>query len=163
MRHILTQLSLLATLVAISLPSVTFAQPWPPHTLANTTLRVDYVVGSKMDDPTPPTGLAWGSAAFKYLQDAIDEANLPQTAKPVAIWVRGRHAAIDSPFVYRPDEGASVTPDDPNATFQMANDVRWYGGFKGDEPHTLAGFRSRKPYTYVTVLSGELERPQHCR
>jgi len=41
-------------------------------------------------------------------------------------------------------------------TFRLKAGVKVYAGFVGGEPDTDAGFKSRDPYTNVTILSGDL-------
>ena len=93
-----------ALLVLISILGITphrcFAQIAPPNTI----LRVDGELGSPANSIPPPTGQTWGSDAFLHLHDAISLANDPETAKPVAIWVRGGN---NMPW-YRPDQGRNV-------------------------------------------------------
>lgn len=120
----------------------------PPE--PETILRVDGIAGYDMTQSPQPTGLAWGTVAFKYLQDALVEA--AQSTPPVAIWVRG--GTLTEPVVYRPDQGDSVTVNERNETFRMAEGVRWYGGFAGDE--TALEFNDRLPFVRITVLSGAI-------
>lgn len=99
--------------------------------------------------------------AFKFLQDAIDKAIDPETAKPVAIWVRG--GSVSEPVVYRPDQGANVNPNSRYASFRMRALVRLYGGFAGNEENDPEnrGFNSRRPYERITLLSGEIGDPNN--
>ena len=95
------------------------------------------------DDASPGgTGLSW-ETAYKYLQDALVDAN--SMAKPVEIWV--------AEGTYKPDQGedANVTPDEQTETFRLINDVAIYGGF----PSTGAR-ENRNPNAYETILSGDL-------
>ncbi|MCF7958618.1 MAG: hypothetical protein K9M57_09250 [Phycisphaerae bacterium] len=86
-------------------------------------------------------GSSWPNA-YTNLQDALAAAN--SMAKPVEIWVaRG---------VYKPDQGAGISPGDRNATFQLISDVALYGGF----PSGGGQWEDRDPNMYETVLSGDL-------
>jgi parallel beta-helix repeat protein/predicted outer membrane repeat protein len=81
--------------------------------------------------------------AYMYLQDALADAN--DSEKPVEIRV--------AQGVYKPDQGASQTPGDPNATFQLFNSVILKGGYAGvGEPDP----NLRDIEGHETVLSGDL-------
>ncbi len=121
-------------------------------------LRVD---GDSGDVP-PPFGNAdgsdWGPLAFKFLQDALAEADSlePTPENPVQIWV----AATVETNPYRPDRDAA-NPDGSGlhiATFNLINNVEIYGGFLGTDrpvaPETQLS--QRDPENNETVLSGDL-------
>jgi hypothetical protein len=56
--------------------------------------------------------------------------------------------------IYKPDQGAGLTPGDRTATFQLKNDVAIYGGYAGfGEPDPNA----RDIDAYKTILSGDLD------
>jgi len=84
-------------------------------------------------------GSSWADA-YNYLQDALADANSGDE-----IWV--------AEGIYKPDEGAGITPGDRTATFKLINGVTIKGGY--------AGFGQPDPDTrdievYETVLSGDL-------
>jgi predicted outer membrane repeat protein len=54
--------------------------------------------------------------------------------------------------VYKPDEGAGKTPNDVNATFQLINSVKIYGGFAGNE----TAVKERDWENNLTILSGDI-------
>jgi len=109
---------------------------------------VDNVNG---DVPPNADGSAWGSDAFKFLQDAIDEAqqllNGQQPPDNVELWVASG--------TYFPDEDASNPngTDDRDATFEMHNNVHIRGGFVGDE-QDLGEWNPEA--ADPTILSGDL-------
>ena len=124
--------------------ALAFAAPLPAQTI----LRVDGDQGSATGD-----GSDWGPLAFKFLQDALDEAAISEP--PVQLWV----AATDPSNPYLPDRDAanpdgSCDPDpcDRNATFNLINNVELYGGFFGDE----TVLSQRNPEANETVLSGAI-------
>lgn len=99
--------------------------------------RIIYV-----DDDGDGDGSSWFNA-YKYLQDALADANSPE--KPVEIRV--------AEGIYKPDKGAGITPGDRTATFQLQNGVAIMGGY--------AGYRQPDPdardvNVYETILSGDL-------
>ncbi len=110
-------------------------------------LRVDGQQGSA--NP-PGLGSAWGSNAYKYLQNALTRAEIELLgADAVELWV----AATELPNVpYRPDQSAANEAGtmNPLATFSLRNDVSIYGGFAGTETQ----LSQRDPIARVTVLSG---------
>jgi hypothetical protein len=84
-------------------------------------------------------GSSWADA-FNYLQDALaaccssDEIHVAQG-------------------IYKPDQGAGITPGDREATFQLINGVTLKGGYAGfGEPNPNA----RDIELYETILSGDL-------
>jgi len=87
-------------------------------------------------------GSSW-TDAYNYLQDALADAN--SAAKPVEIRV--------AQGIYKPDQGAGVTPGDRTATFQLINGLTLKGGYAGlGEPDSNA----RDIGLYETILSGDL-------
>ena len=84
-------------------------------------------------------GSSW-SDAFNYLQDAL-----------TAAWSGDEiHVAQG---IYRPDQGAVVTPGDRDATFELINGVAIKGGYAGigtPDPN------ARRINLYETILSGDL-------
>jgi len=87
-------------------------------------------------------GSSWPNA-YKFLQDALSDAN--SSPKPVEIRV--------AQGIYKPDQGAGITPGDRDATFQLINGVTLQGGSAGfGEPDP----NSRDIETYKTILSGDL-------
>ena len=93
----------------------------------------------------PGDGCSWATA-YKYLQDALADAN--SSPKPVEVRV--------AQGVYRPDEGGGQTVGDPEATFGLLNDVALRGGYAG-----LAGSdpNARDIGCFETVLSGDIGIP----
>ena len=85
-------------------------------------------------------GSTWADAHTK-LQDALDDA-----VGDDEIWV--------AEGTYYPDEGASVTADDRDASFVLVNGLEIYGGFDGTE----SARTSRNPATNVTILSGDIKQ-----
>jgi len=84
-------------------------------------------------------GSSWQNA-YKYLQDALADA---ESGDEIRI----------AQGIYKPDQGAGITPGDRTATFQLINGVTIKGGY--------AGFRTADPNArdiklYETVLSGDL-------
>jgi hypothetical protein len=154
---------ILVALAAMFMSSVASAQ---------TILRVDIVNGLPNGD-----GQSW-STAFRFLQDALDEAVLlePELENPVHIWVAqgtyrpDQNKNNDDPN--HPDPGKECTPDIHNSCcppygdcnrdvpFEIPAFVHLYGGFPED-PHTWnnnegAEFVDRDPAVYETILSGDL-------
>ena len=88
-------------------------------------------------------GSSWANA-YNFLQDALVDANSSQ--KPVEIRV--------AQGIYKPDQGAGITPGDREATFQLINDVILKGGYAGfGEPDP----NERDIELYETILSGDLD------
>ncbi len=88
-------------------------------------------------------GSSWGNA-YNNLQDALADANL--RAKPVEIRV--------AQGVYKPDEGAGITPGDRTVAFEMINGVSIKGGYAG---FGEANPDARDIAAYETILSGDLD------
>ena len=89
-------------------------------------------------------GLTW-TDAFPYLQDALAIAREGRE-----IWVAGG--------TYYPDEGTGQTNDDREATFQLVDGVRLYGGFVRGEidiQRVAIAFGGRQD----SILSGEIGNP----
>ena len=87
-------------------------------------------------------GSSWQNAC-KYLQDALKAAAAAE--KPVEIRV--------AQGVYKPDQGAGVTPGDQTAAFQLLNGVALKGGYAGaaaQDPN------ARDIGLYETILNGDL-------
>ncbi|MBU0641596.1 MAG: right-handed parallel beta-helix repeat-containing protein [Planctomycetes bacterium] len=99
-----------------------------------------------VDDEAPlgGDGTTWDTA-FKYLQDALADAN-PGDEIRVA----------QGDYTPDLDEAGHVTPGDREATFQLLNGVGLYGGYRGAydgtglpaDDHDVAGFK--------TTLTGDL-------
>jgi len=86
-------------------------------------------------------GQSWATA-YKYLQDALADAN--SSTKPVEIWV--------AQGIYKPDQSGDQTPGDQTATFQLTNGLAIYGGF----PSGGGAWSDRDCDAYETILSGDL-------
>ena len=96
-----------------------------------------------VDAPGPThDGSNWNNA-YLYLQDALDDADV--SAKPVEIRV--------AQGTYTPDQGASVTPGDREASFYMITGVDIYGGYAG---YGEADPNAKDVSLYKTILSGDL-------
>jgi len=88
-------------------------------------------------------GTSWVNA-YVYLQDALVEAQELEESLEI-------HVAQG---IYKPDGGASETPGDRDATFQLINGVALMGGYAGigaEDPNC------RDPEEYETILSGDLQ------
>ena len=138
-------LGVLRLIVLIAVVHVAIAAPHN-QAFAQTIVYVDKSVTNNYP-PTNPPGNSWGNA-FKFLQDAIAYANLNT---PAHIWVAAG--------TYKPNEFAS-TPSNCTGTshqrcysFQMHDNVRWYGGFEGDETDR----NQRAPLVNITILSGDID------
>ncbi len=95
------------------------------------------------DVQTSGTGFTWGTA-YRFLQDALDAAELNSVITEI-------HVAAGT---YYPDEGATVTPDDRGATFQLMNGLALKGGYAGlAAPQTPC---LRDLDQYATLLSGDI-------
>ncbi len=87
-------------------------------------------------------GASWADA-YAYLQDALADANT--APKPVEIRV--------AQGIYKPDQGAGITPGDRCATFRLLNGVTIQGGYAGlGQPDPDV----RDLALYETILSGDL-------
>jgi len=87
-------------------------------------------------------GSSW-PGAYVYLQDGLAEA--AAVAPPVEVRV--------AQGLYKPDQGAGITPGDRDATFQLLNRVAVKGGYAGAGG---ADPDARDVEGYTTVLSGTL-------
>ncbi len=88
------------------------------------------------------TGVSW-AAAYNCLQDALAAAKGP--TRPVEIHV--------AQGLYKPDQGAGITPGDRAATFKLLNGVTLKGGYAGivgPDPD------ARDVNRHETILSGDL-------
>jgi probable HAF family extracellular repeat protein/predicted outer membrane repeat protein len=95
------------------------------------------------DDATgEQTGNSW-QHAYRYLQDALTNANASQKVVEIRV----------AQGVYKPDQGATMTSGDLEATFHLTNHVTIKGGHAGlGEINPDA----RGVDAYETVLSGDL-------
>jgi len=85
-------------------------------------------------------GSSW-EEAYKYLQDALSVA------------VSGDEIRV-AQGIYKPDQGASQTPGDRTATFQLINGVTIKGGYASlGQPDP----NNRNIALYKTILSGDLD------
>lgn len=97
------------------------------------------------DSATGPVhdGSSWCNG-YRYLQDALDAARASGGAVTEIRVAQG---------TYKPDQGASHTPGDRTATFQLVNGVALRGGFAGcgsAEPD------ARDISAFESILSGDL-------
>jgi len=94
------------------------------------------------DANTPGDGSSW-QKAYKYLQDALADAN--DSEKPIEIRV--------AQGTYKPDRGAGRKTGNVEATFRLINGVAVRGGHAG-----LAGVdpNARDIDRYESILSGDL-------
>jgi hypothetical protein len=89
-------------------------------------------------------GQSW-STAYKYLQDALDEASIFGDSLG-EIWV------ADGEYTPDDDERGNVDDDDESASFELRDGVRLAGGFAGTE----ACFEERSLMENESILSGDL-------
>jgi len=95
------------------------------------------------DDATGANnGSSW-EEAYRYLQDALTDAN--DSPKPIEIRV--------AQGVYTPDRGNGYVRGDKQAKFFLKNGITLKGGFAGSEADNP---NARNWRTYKTVLSGDL-------
>ncbi|MBN2592228.1 MAG: hypothetical protein JXA81_01885, partial [Sedimentisphaerales bacterium] len=87
-------------------------------------------------------GTSWINA-YIYLQDALDDAK--NSEKPVEIRV--------AQGIYKPDQGANLTPGDREATFRLINGVTLKGGYAGVNE---VDRNLRDIQRFETTLSGDL-------
>jgi len=128
-----------------------FAALLTPMAAAQTVeLRVDKAEGELPPPQGNADGSAWGESAFRFLQDALSEAEFQienDLADAVDIWVAAE--------TYFPDEDAN-NPNgtgDQDASFELHNNVHIRGGFVGDEQN----LGEWDPATAApTILSGDL-------
>jgi len=102
-------------------------------TAAGGTIYVDVDASGAND------GSSW-TDAYNYLQDALTVSSSGDE-----IWV--------AQGIYKPDQGAGVTPGDRTATFQLINGVAIKGGYAG---YGEADPNVRDIEAYETILSGDL-------
>jgi len=115
---------LITTVLCVAVSSVT---------AAGQTIFVDADASGSND------GSSW-TDAFNHLQDALAAASSGDEIRVAQ-------------GVYKPDQGASITPGDLGATFQLINGVTIQGGYAGfGEPDPDA----RDIEAYQTILSGDL-------
>lgn len=98
-----------------------------------------------VDDDASATGngSSWQNAC-KYLQDAL--ALAATAAKPVEIHV--------AQGIYKPDQGANVSPGDRLAAFHLVSGVLLQGGYAGA---TSADANACDPNRYEAILTGDLK------
>ena len=101
---------------------------------------VGQIIYVDVEAPGVNDGSSW-TDAYNYLQDGLAAAWSGDE-----IWV--------AQGIYKPDQGAGVTPGDRTATFQLINGVAIKGGYAGfGEPDPNA----RDIDTYESILSGDLD------
>lgn len=113
---------------------------------AGQALGIDAIIYVDADAAVGGDGQSWATA-YRYLQDALDEANSNLESR-YEIWV--------AEGVYYPDEDGDGDhlADAVTETFRISrNSVQLYGGFTGDE--TVREERDWKQN--ATVLSGDLD------
>lgn len=164
-RRVSAVVAIMAALLSVQ---ATFAQ--------DAIIRVDIANGST--NP-PGVGGAWEGDAYKFLQDALDRANILHASDPeleIHIWVAAGWDDVNEAWIpYRPDQSDTqpsgscwdYVDDEPcaaccdrQASFVILPNIEIYGGFPPD-PHTChsgngAAFVDRDPETHITVLSGDL-------
>jgi len=98
-----------------------------------------------VDASRPPggDGQSWGTA-YKYLQDGLIAATNGDE-----IWV--------AEGIYKPDQGGGQTAGNRNATFQLKNGVKIYGGFAPDDNPPIEKLQERNWKDCKTILSGDLQ------
>jgi len=87
-------------------------------------------------------GTSW-TDAFTSLQDGLD-ASAPGN---------GTNQVFVAQGTYFPDEGATKTNGDRDATFALRNQVSIFGGFESGDL-----FADRDPATKITILSGDIDQ-----
>ncbi len=111
---------------------------------------------AKDSNSTVHDGSSWADA-FASLQDALDLAST--RSGPTQIWIaQGTYkpSKVYSPLNAQgtPVVGGVGGTDTPNLeTFDLPDGVSLYGGFK----YGMNSLSQRKPDTYATVLSGDLD------
>jgi hypothetical protein len=95
------------------------------------------------DAPAGGDGSTWASA-FRFLQDALDAARAPASGVSEIRVAQG---------VYKPDQGANVTPGDVNSPFEMVSGIALRGGYAG---LAAADPDQRDFQNFETILSGDL-------
>jgi len=117
---------------------------------AHAQTSVVYVdINNGVDGPPNFGRDGWGEDAHRFLQDALDAADVllaQQLATEVELWV--------AQGTYRPDQGANYTLGDRTATFALRNNVEIYGGFDGTEGPLE--FELRDWELNPTILDGDL-------
>ena len=101
----------------------------------------DIYVGS--DAPGANNGSTWFNA-YRTLQDALAVAQPGDTVKVAQ-------------GVYRPDEGAGMTPGDRYAMFELRSNIALMGGYAGYSALPTWQWDTRNIELYETVLSGDLQ------
>ena len=94
------------------------------------------------DANSPGDGRTWATA-YRYLQDALADAN--SSPKPVEVRV--------AQGVYRPDQGDGRTAGAVSASFVLRSGLKLMGGHAGIG---AADPNARDPRLYTTILSGDL-------
>jgi hypothetical protein len=89
-------------------------------------------------------GATWGTA-FTHLQDALDQT---VAGRGDEVWIAAG--------TYYPDDGATVTKGDREASFRLKDGVSLYAGFAGGE----AGLHERDWDSHETILSGKIYEEQ---
>jgi hypothetical protein len=95
------------------------------------------------------TGLNNGNSwvnAYKYIQDAVAEANQINDASVIQIWIANG--------TYFPDDGANITKEDREAFIELESNIHLFGGFTGSE-NNLAE-RSVDLEDLRTIVSGDI-------
>jgi hypothetical protein len=125
---------------------------------AQTVIHVDIVNGSL--NPTGNGEDGWGADAYKFLQDALDRADVlePNDENPVEIWVAAGTYVPDQDKVTVPNpslcsQQVCFGDGDRERTFHLRDNVRILGGFDGTEDFE----HERCWITNITILSGDLK------
>lgn len=110
---------------------------------ANATIyRVDGTNGSCSGD-----GSGWGSNAYLYLQDALENINLTSGDQ---IWVAQGEYFVDQDCANPTGSGSR------SESYVLISGVKMYGGFEGVDETLLS---ERDPAMFITILSGIVVGP----
>jgi len=109
--------------------------------------QISFVVGGGgviyVDQDAPhafPNGSSW-FRAYRRLQNALTAASAGDEIRVAQ-------------GVYRPDQGAGITPGDREAAFELETGASWIGGFSG---YGTPNPDARDTAAYAVILSGDLQ------
>jgi predicted outer membrane repeat protein len=104
-------------------------------------------------DGEPPTGIIYVDDSATGANNGSSWANAFKTLQDALAAVSSGNEIRVAQGVYKPDQGAGITPNDRSATFQLKNNVTIKGGYAGlGEPAPDA----RNIELYHTILTGDL-------